>query len=223
MSSDVLVHILLVLVGFVLSTAVHEWAHAWTADRLGDPTPKSQGRLTLDPTAHIDPLGTLLFPVLGAATGGFLFGWARPVEFRPGLFRRDVTMRRGTLLVAAAGPLSNLALGLLCALLLAGLGLATGGMTEAHSAAGTVEALALLLRVGVTINVVLLFFNLLPVAPLDGFRVLEATLGADHPTVRFIEQNRFILFLAVILVGWRLIAPLVSMTEGWLMQVAALG
>ena len=220
MSPEVLVHTLLVVVGFVLSTAVHEWAHAWAATRLGDPTPKSQGRLTLDPTAHIDPLGTLLFPALGAVTGGFLFGWARPVEFRPGLFRRDVTMRRGTMLVAAAGPLSNLALGLVCALLLAGLGLVAG---SEGATGGTIDALALLLRVGVTINVVLLFFNLLPVAPLDGFRVLEATLGPDHPTVRFIEQNRFLLFLAVILIGWRLIAPLVAVTERALMQVASLG
>lgn len=220
MSPEVLVHTLLVVVGFVLSTAVHEWAHAWAATRLGDPTPKSQGRLTLDPTAHIDPLGTLLFPALGAVTGGFLFGWARPVEFRPGLFRRDVTMRRGTMLVAAAGPLSNLALGLVCALLLAGLGLFAG---SEGATGGTIDALALLLRVGVTINVVLLFFNLLPVAPLDGFRVLEATLGTDHPTVRFIEQNRFLLFLAVILIGWRLIAPLVAVTERALMQVASLG
>lgn len=223
MSPDVIVQTVLIVVGFILSTAIHEWAHAWAATRLGDPTPKSDGRLTLDPTAHIDPLGTLLIPALGAATGGFLFGWARPVAFRPGLFRRDVTMRRGTLLVALAGPLANLALGIVCALLLAGVGLAAAGMAADHAAAGTVEAFARLLRVGVTINVVLLFFNLLPIPPLDGFHVLSSWLGADHPQVRFIEEHRLMLFIAVLLIGWRLIAPVVGWTEGVLMQVAGLG
>ena len=94
----------------LLSLSVHEWAHAISAFRLGDDTAYRQGRLTLNPLAHIDPVGTLLLPLLGVP-----FGWARPVPVNPARFRRDVHMRTGMMLTAAAGPASNLVLALVSA------------------------------------------------------------------------------------------------------------
>src|SRR5215468_292941 len=96
----------------ILSLTVHEWAHAYSAFRLGDDTAARQGRLTLNPLPHIDPFGTILCPLLGVP-----FGWAKPVPVVPSRFRRDVNMRTGMMITAAAGPLSNLALAVVCTVL----------------------------------------------------------------------------------------------------------
>lgn len=141
-----------------LSLSVHEWAHAWSAFRLGDDTASRQGRLTLNPLAHIDPVGTLLLPLIGVP-----FGWARPVPVNPTGFRRGVSMSGGMAVTASAGPLSNLVLAIVCAVLL-GLQLRAGFGNP---------ALAALLQWGLSINVSLAVFNLLPVPPLDGSRILE--------------------------------------------------
>jgi Zn-dependent protease len=149
----------MLLVPVLLSLTVHEFAHAWTAARLGDYTAASQGRLTLNPLAHIDPVG-LLLPLLGVP-----FGWAKPVPVNLGAMRPGVSLRSGLALTAAAGPVSNILLALLCTIAMAGLsrfGLAAAG-----------SALWQLLEVMVLINLVLAFFNLLPVPPLDGSRIAD--------------------------------------------------
>src|SRR5215831_21359818 len=103
----------MILIPLLLSLTVHEWAHAWSAYRLGDDTASMQGRLTLNPIAHIDPIGTLILPLLGVP-----FGWAKPVPVNPTRFRRGVNMSRGMMITAAAGPLSNVALAVLSAIAL---------------------------------------------------------------------------------------------------------
>jgi Zn-dependent protease len=155
----------------LLSLTVHEWAHAWTAWRLGDDTARMLGRVSLNPVDHIDPIGTLLLPMMGIP-----FGWAKPVPFNPTRMRQGVSMPMGLLLVAAAGPISNF--------LIAG---ASCGVLAAMSAWGPpvwdgpasssmrlyfvfVELLELL----VLINILLGCFNLLPIPPLDGSRIVEA-------------------------------------------------
>ena len=100
----------MILIPLLLSLTVHEWAHAWSAYRLGDDTASMQGRLTLNPIAHIDPVGTLVLPLLGIP-----FGWAKPVPVNPTRFRRGVNMSTGMIITAAAGPLSNVVLALLSA------------------------------------------------------------------------------------------------------------
>ena len=105
MGEDWLATRLVWLVALWLSLAVHEWAHAWSAWRLGDDTAARLGRMTLDPLAHVDPVGTLLLPLLGVP-----FGWAKPVPINPARFHRGVTLRAGIALTAAAGPAANLAL-----------------------------------------------------------------------------------------------------------------
>jgi Zn-dependent protease len=156
---------MMLLVPLLLSLAVHEWAHAWSAWRLGDDTAAQMGRMTLDPLAHIDPVGTLLLPLLGVP-----FGWAKPVPVDPTRFRPEVSMSRGLVLTAAAGPISNLVLALLCTLalgLLRGLG---PSLLQAE------PAVASLLWSLIQLNWALAVFNALPIPPLDGSRVADALM-----------------------------------------------
>jgi Zn-dependent protease len=166
--------LLLVLVPMVLAYAVHEFAHAFVATKLGDPTPEEDGRLTLDPRAHIDPVGTLLFPTLAVLGGGLpMLGWARPTAFRPDRFTVRISPRLGDALVSAAGPLSNVVFGFVAALGLVSVQLYAyrnaGDMPDSRSFA---VALGVLLLRLVQVNAVLAIFNALPVPPLDGARLL---------------------------------------------------
>jgi Zn-dependent protease len=177
------------LVPLILSLSVHEWAHAWVAFRLGDDTAYRMGRMTLDPLAHVDPVGTFALPLLGVP-----FGWAKPVPISPIRFRQSVDMRTGVLLTAGAGPLSNLVLAATCAGLLAGAGaLAPGALDK-------VGAVRTLLESGVMINVVLALFNLLPVPPLDGSRVLEGLLAARWPRLTTAVRGGGVALIVLLLV-----------------------
>lgn len=151
--SDLIARIIVLVVAFT----VHEFAHAYTADRFGDPTPRAMGRLTLNPLAHLDPLGSLLLIVAG-------FGWAKPVLVNP-----DILQRRhpaAMMLVALAGPASNLLLAILAAIPYQ-LGLVT------LSASGALLPSPFqLLQAFVFINLLLMFFNLIPIFPLDGEKIL---------------------------------------------------
>ena len=148
---------------FVLLTAfaVHEFAHAWAADRFGDPTPRSMGRLTLNPLAHLDPIGSLMLVAVG-------FGWAKPVPVNPyALARRSSS---AMMWVSLAGPISNLLMALIAAIPFQ-LGLVSG--FNAFTNQGTVlPTLDYFLYEFVYINLVLMLFNLIPIAPLDGEKVL---------------------------------------------------
>lgn len=180
-SADLIRRIVLNLVPMVLSLSVHEFAHALVADRLGDDTPRRQGRLTLSPLEHYDVFGTIIVPVVAVVFGGFSFiGWARPVEVSPGNLSRRVSMRTGMALVAMAGPLSNLCLALLSAAALALISKSHPALTFAQDGRG---ALVYLLRAMYVLNVGLFVFNLLPIPPLDGSRLLPRSLDAVQESV----------------------------------------
>ena len=151
----------------LFAITVHETAHGWMALRLGDPTAKMLGRLTLNPVRHIDPVGTVLVPGVLLLLGGFLFGWAKPVPITWDNLRHP---RRDTAWVAAAGPLSNLLMALFWAIVIR-IGLMIGNGSE---------GLALFLiyagMAGIYINTVLALLNLLPLLPLDGGRIMESLL-----------------------------------------------
>lgn len=148
----------------LVSIAVHEFCHAIVADRLGDTTPRSQGRVTLNPLAHLDPMGTLM--ILLSSYLGFGIGWGRPVQVNPANFRTTPTAGMG--IVAVAGPLSNLFLALLGAI--------------AFRFVPHTGLLFNTVLIWTTVNIALAFFNLIPVFPLDGFNVLVAALVALNRT-----------------------------------------
>jgi Zn-dependent protease len=176
---------LILLIIIVSSLALHEWGHAFMADRLGDPTPRSQGRVTLNPVPHIDLLGTIIIPFLGAIGffGGFgMIGWAKPVWINPSYFKRRTY---DSALVTLAGPGMNLAIALV----------ATFMAALSHR---FVPAFQPLLSLVVSVNIGLMVFNLLPIPPLDGSKFLMYWFGMKEETyMRFASWGTLILILAI--------------------------
>lgn len=198
----------------VISLTVHEFAHAFVADRLGDPTPSELGRVSLNPLVimRAHPFGALIMPLLGAFTG-FLFGWAStPVSLAR--VDRKWTLRTANFLITVAGPLSNLLLAFVSAFALVALS-RLGGSNQA------LMALADLSRILVVANLFLCFFNFIPVPPLDGFSVLQSVAPrACAAYFALVSQYQLMAMLVVFYLGGRLLSPLVSMVSGWFVQLA---
>lgn len=167
MEIDFVVSVLVAIVVLLISLTIHEAAHAWSADLLGDPTAQRLGRVSLNPVVHIDPIGTLLFPLLSFLSNFPLIGWAKPVPVNPANLHPH--WARKYMLIAAAGPASNLVLAVVAAIGLQLIGFA-GGSSPA------IEQIFNFLRVTVVLNVLLAVFNMIPVPPLDGGNVLAGML-----------------------------------------------
>lgn len=195
----------------ILALTVHEYSHAFVAARLGDDTAARMGRLTLNPVSHIDPIGTLLIPIVGIASGVPFFGWAKPVPISPVQFTRKLRMKTSTLLVSVAGPASNLLFALVMAILLGIIGPSAiediaAGVTNAHVAVVRLAGWTLVINVG------LFIFNLLPVPPLDGSKVLAGLLPDRYaPALDFISKYSFVLFIAILVFGGQFIGYPVKM------------
>lgn len=164
MDLEYIIDVVLWLIVVILSLTVHEFAHAKYADWSGDPTPRRQGRVTLNPIAHLDPLGTLL--IIMVAISGFGFGWGKPVEVNPGYFRNP---RRDWVMCAFVGPLSNILLAGVFALILR-----LAPISDPESLFSNIFLLFALYMV--ITNVGLAVFNMLPIHPLDGSKVLSGFL-----------------------------------------------
>jgi Zn-dependent protease len=201
--------IVIQLVAFAFALSVHESAHGWVAERLGDPTARWLGRITLNPIKHIDPFGTVIFPIMLAVLHAPVFGWAKPVPYVPRNLRNQ---RWGPAMVAVAGPGSNLAVAMVAiAVLLVlkavlpdfrmALGTAVGG--GAAQAPGVLPPLLALLFWLAAINVVLAVFNMIPVPPLDGSKLLRAVLPAGlRGAFGVLEQYGMILLFALVWTGF---------------------
>ncbi|HLG57476.1 MAG TPA: site-2 protease family protein [Vicinamibacterales bacterium] len=177
----------------VLSLSVHEAAHAWSADRLGDPTARLLGRVSLNPAVHVDPIGTILFPLLAMFTGVPLLGWAKPVPVSTRNLHGN--WRQKYVLIAAAGPASNLILAGLAALVLRAM--TFGSPLEAVAGIGE-----RVLFFTVALNVLLAVFNMVPVPPLDGGNVLSGLLsGPAAESFDRIRPYGFIIIYALMLTG----------------------
>jgi Zn-dependent protease len=175
----------------LLAIILHEVAHGWVAFRLGDPTARDAGRLTLNPLPHIDPFGTIAVPILLLISHApFLFGWARPVPVRFGLLRNP---KRDMVLVAAAGPLTNLGLATFFAVL-------TRAAVESGVPLAEQGFLAQMAIRGVVMNIGLAVFNLLPVPPLDGGRVVTGLLPMAL-AVPFAQLERYGMLIIVLLLA----------------------
>jgi Zn-dependent protease len=187
-----------------MSVVIHEVAHGYMATFLGDPTARLAGRLTLNPIPHIDPVGSIILPlILSLIPGGIMFGWAKPVPFNPYNLKAG---KWGPALVALAGPASNLVIATFF-----GLAIRQAEVLGLSTTAITISGMI------VTINVVLMVFNLIPAPPLDGSKVLFAVLPYR---LRFIENtlqnNQFIVIIVVLLFAGAIIQPVVS-TLVWLL------
>ncbi|MDP3725473.1 MAG: site-2 protease family protein [Nanoarchaeota archaeon] len=185
----------------LFSVVIHEVTHGLVADKLGDPTARLAGRLTLNPLKHIDPFGSIILPLMMAILpGGFIFGWAKPVPFNPYHLKHP---ERDGALIAIAGPLSNF--------LVAGVFGALVRIGEATAIPLIVQALPLFAAI-VWINIILAVFNLVPIPPLDGSKVLFALLprSADRFKIA-LEQYGTILLLLFIFFGFSLITPIMKL------------
>ncbi len=170
----------------LVAFTIHELAHAVTADYLGDPTPRNMGRITLNPLKHLDPFGTIMLLVAG-------FGWAKPVIVNPLNMRGNP--RRDMAIVAIAGPLSNIVMALLASIPVR-IGLID--MTL-QSTGGTLPSLSFLVSEFIWINLILAFFNLIPIPPLDGSKILFAILPVEWVyRLRPLEQYGFLLLMGVV-------------------------
>lgn len=185
--------LLIYFIFVVPSAIIHEYAHGFVADKLGDPTARYAGRLTLNPLAHIDPVGTLLLPLfLAYASGGtFMFAYAKPVPYNPYNLKYP---KWGPALVGMVGPASNLLLALVFSIILR---FVSGGLAE---------VISLLILV----NIVLGVFNLVPIPPLDGSKLLFAVLPRSLNHIRvFLERYGFIFLILFIFGAIRIIDPIV--------------
>ncbi|MBA3066451.1 site-2 protease family protein [bacterium] len=193
------------------SVIVHEVAHGYAALRLGDETALYSGRLTLNPIPHIDPVGTIILPLfLFISHSPFLIGWAKPVPVNPYNF---VNPRQDFAKVGAAGPLANIALAIISAMLLTVLNL-TGLL-------GNFALIAGLLQYAVFINILLAVFNLIPIPPLDGSRILAAILPYDK-AYKYERMMRFGPFftLIVLWIFWPFIFKIVQVIAGLILYAA---
>ncbi len=190
--------ILIYVFVLLISVALHEFGHAIMASTLGDDTPRRQGRVTLNPLAHADPIGTLLLPLVGSIFGavngqGGGFGWGKPVQWQPHRATRKISMSAAVVLVAIAGPGMNVVLAIAVA--------ATHMILVAQHVVTLDSEVSRILGFAVTLNFVLFFFNLLPAPPLDGGHVAQSLVPYRHRDAydNFAKYSPF-LILAVMLI-----------------------
>lgn len=195
--------IVFVIVTLVLSVVIHEVAHGTVANALGDPTARLQGRLTLNPLAHLDWMGSVIVPLVMYSLSGFAFGWAKPVPYNPYNLKNQ---RWGPALVAAAGPLSNL---VLVAVFSFVFHMTHNPLTS--MAASTV----------VYINAVLMIFNLFPIPPLDGSRILTSFLPArlESSYNKIFQSYGFVMIIGLVFFGWPVVRSIVNWVVGAFLNI----
>jgi Zn-dependent protease len=199
------VQVILAFLVLIVSLSVHEAAHAWSADRLGDNTARLLGRVSINPIVHVDVIGTVVFPLVAMVSGLPLIGWAKPVPV--GVQNLGAGWRQKFMLIAAAGPASNL--------VIAGAAAAAfqlmGGLEGEALASGSLAALVLLRLI--TLNVLLAVFNMIPIPPLDGGNVLSGLLtGPAADALDRIRPWGFLILYAMLLTGvlWTIVEPIES-------------
>ena len=206
-----LIDLLSTFIVLLFSLTIHESAHAWTANWLGDPTARNLGRITLNPLVHVDPIGTVLLPLIAFSTGAPIIGWAKPVPVNVANLRND---RSDFVWVAAAGPISNPGIALAGALMMRLLAVwatnvdVLGGQPSFLSydlagLSGPVVRIFQLANLAVQINLLLAVFNMIPIPPLDGGNVLGGMLPMwlGEPYDRLVRPYGFLLLYALLLTG----------------------
>jgi Zn-dependent protease len=196
------INIIFAVIVLVMSVIAHELAHGYAAEWLGDPTARLQGRLTINPVKHVDPLGSLLVPLVSYTLGGFIFGWAKPVPYNPYNLKGG---RYSEAVVAGAGALTNILLAVVFALIIRILG---PQLPDAFIALSSLVVIT---------NIVLAIFNLIPVPPLDGSKVLFSFLPFHMSGLqRTMEQWGLPLVLFFALFLWQFIVPVIGIIFSFL-------
>ena len=193
---------ILYMVALIFSLSVHESAHAWTSDRFGDDLARLKGRISLNPAVHVDPIGTLLFPAISFFTGAPLIGWAKPTPVNPLKWRNK---RVANFWVSAAGAISNFIIAFIAGVglrVLYSLGIVDGGFrlinSDSQIATGAIELLFIFFMLNVALGV----FNLLPIPPLDGSKVLASILPESFEAgFEALEKFGFILLFIAVFTG----------------------
>jgi Zn-dependent protease len=202
---------------FLLSLTVHECAHAFAAEKSGDPTGRYLGRITLNPIPHIDILGTVIFPLIAFTSGAMMFGWAKPVPFNP-MNLRD--RRWGEIFIALAGPFSNILLVILF-MFVAKLVIPDPMMLRYALSYDDGDPIAMVINTGIMLNVVLAVFNLIPIPPLDGHHVLRNLLpdSLAEAYAQIPDMVGFAVLLLLIYVGFTgmLIRPVLTLVYNLLL------
>jgi len=208
MVNDLILRILVSIPGFLFAVVCHEWAHAYVAYKFGDDTAKRHGRLSLNPMAHIDWLGTVILPLILAFIGGMMFGWAKPVPVDARGFK---DIRKSIFWVSFAGPLANIIVAVIVCFLLACM------VTFVPRDFYLFEPFILILTSAMQINIVLAIFNLIPFPPLDGSKMISAFM--DYNTLRKYETLTTYSFPIMIVLMWTgalgyIIGPFILLGNG---------
>jgi Zn-dependent protease len=195
----------------IIAITIHEFAHAITADKLGDPTPRSQGRISLLPPDHLDPIGTIMMVVSSFA--GYGLGWGKPVMTNPRNFKNP---RRDSGIVAIAGPISNILQAIVFAIILR----LVGENRVWDSTTGYLSTMGIFLTAGLITNLSLAVFNMLPIGPLDGHWVVQSILPLEQSEAyrRFNDQYGMIIFLGLVLMARPLLSQLMTPAMVTMMQ-----
>lgn len=201
--------IILFAIPIIFAITVHEVAHGWVANKLGDHTAKLLGRLTLNPFKHVDIVGTIIVPALLIYLGGFIFGWAKPV---PVDWRNLKNPRRDMALVAAAGPLANLGM------IFIWLGLLKLGTSFANQGMAWGAILALMSRIGIQINLILMVLNFIPIPPLDGSKVLMSFLP-PRTAAAFSKMEPYGFFILLALLATGVLSAVMGPIVSFLSQI----
>jgi len=183
-----------IIIILLYSAIIHEYSHGWMADQLGDPTAKLSGRLTMNPIAHIDPIGTILVPIMLylATAGQFMFAWAKPVPYNPYNLKDP---EKDAAKIALAGPASNLILAAIFGILIRFM---------------PVSNLTMFFGIIVYINILLAVFNLVPIPPLDGSKLLFAILPSSANNFKmFLNRYGYFILLFFIFFGFEIIIPII--------------
>ena len=192
--TEILERVITYSVPIIFSIPFHEMAHGWMAYRLGDPTAKNMGRLTLNPIPHIDLMGTVILPILMIVLRGPVFGWAKPVPFNPHNFHRHIDIRKGTMWVALAGPVSNFLLAFIFSFIY------VLTIRFAHSSfAFILEPISSVAEAFIAVNLILAVLNLIPIPPLDGSKVVMRFLPVKFYNL-YMGLERYGMIIVIILI-----------------------
>lgn len=213
-NTNALLSLLISLPAVLIAITFHEYAHAWAADRLGDDTPRRQGRLSLNPFSHLDPIGTVMLVFAG-------FGWGKPVEIDSRNFNRNIKMSVAEAIVAAAGPLMNFILAIIFTIIYA----AIWKFAPSFVLTQVGSIVMILLSACVSVNVGLGVFNLIPLPPLDGSKIIAGFLPSN---VRNWFERYYSIFYIIFVIIWvtgiagDIISPLISLVYKGILKLVAM-